>query len=182
MIHGMGKVAQETGKVPGVPQGRVGRGRPPMAWRWYIPFLLTVIAGVVITLVVFAAFRGSEAARLKTDFQNMAADRAQAIRAGLSEDFVELDLLAGYVTASRELAEDLLGSFASEFANFVRRIPSQEPDTQAVAFVARVPSAARAGFERTGARELAAGFQIAEQGSGERSGPREIAHCITPSL
>ncbi|MGD0724146.1 MAG: diguanylate cyclase [Spirochaetia bacterium] len=135
-----------------------------MAWRWYLPFLFTVIAGIAVTLVVFAAFRGSEAAKLKADFQNMAADRAQAIRAGLSEDFVELDLLADYVTASRELAGDQLGSFASEFGNFVRRIPLQEPDTQAVAFVARVPSAARAGFERDGARELTAGFQIGEQG------------------
>lgn len=135
-----------------------------MAWRWYLPFLLTVIAGVTVTLVVFAAFRGSEAAKLRTDFQNMAADRAQAIRAGLSEDFVELDLLAGYVTASQELADELLGSFASEFGNFVRRIPLQEPDTQAVAFVDRVPSAARAGFERAGARELNAGFLITEQG------------------
>ncbi|HYW82398.1 MAG TPA: diguanylate cyclase, partial [Spirochaetia bacterium] len=137
-----------------------------MILRWYLPLLLTVIAGVAVTLAVFAAFRGSEAAKLKADFQSMAADRAQAIRAGLSEDFVELDLLSSYVTASRELAEDLLGSFASEFGNFVRRIPSQEPDTQAVAFVARVPSAARAGFERTGARELGPGFLITEPGPG----------------
>ena len=135
-----------------------------MAWRWYLPLLLTVIAGVAVTLVVFAAFRGSEAAKLKADFQTMAADRAQAIRAGLSEDFVELDLLASYVTASRELAEDLLGSFASEFGNFVRRIPSQEPDTQAIAFIASVPFAARGAFERAAANELSAGFLITEQG------------------
>jgi len=125
MIHRMRKVTQRG--VSGVQQESGGRARPPIAWRWYLPLLLTVTTGVVVTLVVFAAFRGSEAGKLKADFQSMAADRAQAIRAGLSEDFVELDLLSSYVTASRELAEDLVGSFASEFGNFVRRIPSQEP-------------------------------------------------------
>jgi diguanylate cyclase (GGDEF)-like protein len=154
----------------------------PIAWRWYLPLLLTVIAGVTVTLVIFAAFQGSEAAKMKAEFQNMAVDRAQAIRAGLSEDFVELDLLASYVTASQELAGNLLGSFATEFGNFVRRIPAQEPDTQAVAFVARVPAAARPGFERAGARELAAGFMIADQGpEGEirPAGNRALYYPIT---
>ena len=111
IIHGMGKVAQEAGEVSGVPHGKGGRARPPMAWRWYAPFLLTVIAGVAVTLVVFAAFRASEAARLRADFQTMAADRAQAIRAGLSEDFAELDLLASLrhrVAGARRRSAQLL--------------------------------------------------------------------------
>lgn len=162
---------REKHEAAGVLHGNVERAAAPLVWRWYLPLLLTVIAGVTVTLVVFAAFRGSEAAKMKTEFQNMAADRAQAIRAGLSEDFVELDLLSSYVAASRELAEDLLGSFAAEFGSFVRRIPSQEPDTQAVAFVARVPAAARARFERAGARELSDGFLIADQGAGGEAHP-----------
>jgi diguanylate cyclase (GGDEF)-like protein len=167
----MGEVMREKDKAAGVPQGNVERSTAPLSLRWFIPFLLTVIAGVTVTLVVFAAFQGSEAAKMKTDFQSMAADRAQAIRAGLAEDSVELDLLASYVTASRELAEDLLGSFAAEFGSFVRRIPSQEPDTQAVAFVTRVPSIMRGTFERVGARELSAGFSITEQVPGDEIRP-----------
>jgi diguanylate cyclase (GGDEF)-like protein len=178
----MGEVTHEPGKIPGALPAAGGHGRQPLAWRWYIPLLLTVIAGITVTLVVFAAFQGSETEKMRTEFQNMAVDRAQAIRAGLSEDFVELDLLASYVTASRELAEDQLGAFSTEFGNLIRRIPAQEPDTQAVAFVTRVSAEARAAFERAGATELTAGFTITEQGpEGETrpAGNRGLYYPIT---
>ncbi len=142
------------------------RSWPPRGWPLYIPIFLTVIAGLVITLVVFGVFQASERARMHSEFETMAADRAQAIRAALAEDFTELDLLAGYVRSSNELKTNRLGEFALEFGKIARRIPTQEPDTQAVGFISRVPGQDRAAFESSWSRELTGGMSITELGTG----------------
>ena len=145
-----------------------GEGRRawlPRGWPLYLPIFLTVVAGLAITLVIFAVFQGSERARMHSEFETMAADRAQAVRSGLEEDFRELDLLANYVRASRELSSNRYGEFALEFGKLARRIPAQEPDTQVVAFISNVPAGERGGFESAWGRELTGGFAITEAGS-----------------
>ncbi len=138
----------------------------PRGWPLYLPIFLTVIAGLTITLVVFAVFQGSERARMHSEFEAMAADRAQAIRAALAEDFIELDLLGGYVRSSLELSRNRYGEFALEFGKLARRIPAQEPDTQAVAFITRVAGPDRAAFESNWQKELTGGMSITEPGTG----------------
>jgi diguanylate cyclase (GGDEF)-like protein len=154
MVNHSHRQGQKTGRHPWLPRG----------WPLYLPILLTVIAGLAITLVVFAAFQASERDRIHREFETMAADRAQAIRAGLAEDSTELELLASYVRASRELLGNRYGDFALEFGRFVQRIPAQEPDTQAVAFISRVADPDRAAFESSWGRELARGVSISELG------------------
>jgi diguanylate cyclase (GGDEF)-like protein len=147
------------------------RSWPPRGWPLYLPIFLTAIAGLIITLVIFAVFQGSERARMHSEFETMAADRAQAIRAGLAEDFTELDLLANYVRSSRALSSSRYGEFALEFGKLARRIPAQEPDTQAVAFLSHVAGPDRVAFESSWGRTLAGGFAITELGADNEPRP-----------
>ncbi len=154
----------------------------PRGWRLSAPLVLTAVAGLAITLAVFGAFMGAERSRTRSEFESMAADRAQAIRAALAEDFTEVDLLAGYVRAARELVENNYGDFALEFGRLARRIPAQEPDTVAVALVERVTGVQRAAFESAWGRGLAGGMSIEELGPGGETHPagrRSIYFPIT---
>ena len=126
------------------------------------PIGITLVIGLSITTGVFFLFQGTDRARLRADFVNTAADRAHAIRAGLVEDFIELNLLGSYISAARELAQGQLGAFAQEFGRFSGRIPGLEPDTQVVAFISRVHSSERAEFEARTRNEIDPEFQILE--------------------
>lgn len=138
--------------------------------------------GLTVTIIVFFAFQDAERSRMHAEFQNVAADRAQAIRAEVAEDATELDLVASYLNASQELSEDRLSAFSLEFGRFVRRIPNQEPDTQVVALVSRVPAAERQAFEVIGTKEFASSFRIMEMdSSGEirAAGRRSVYYPVT---
>ena len=124
-------------KNSGLPVEQGRRAWPPRGWRLYVPIVLTVVAGLVVTLVVFTAFQGSERGRMHGEFETMASDRAQAIRSGLSEDSTEIDLLAAYVRAAEELARNQYGGFALEFGRFARRIPSQDVALSLLRFLGR---------------------------------------------
>ena len=165
-----------------LPADAAGPAWLPRGWRWWVPLILTIVAGLTVTIVVFFAFQAAERSRMLAEFQNVAADRAQAIRAEVAEDATELDLLASYLNASQELSEDRLSAFSLEFGRFVRRIPNQEPDTQAVALVSRVPAAGRQAFEAVGTREFASTFRITEtDSSGEirAAGRRSVYYPVT---
>jgi diguanylate cyclase (GGDEF)-like protein len=148
-----------------VPAGAERRLRSSRGWPLFLPIVVTIIAGLTITLVVFGVFQAAERSRMHDEFETMAADRAQAIRASLAEDFTEVDLIGGYIRSSRELADGMLGEFALEFGKLSRRVPTEEPDTQAVAFVSRVPAEERSAFEASWSRELAGGMAISELGT-----------------
>ena len=132
----------------------------------YLPILLTVAAGGIVTIVAFLVFFAQENARLGGDFQSMAADRAQAIQSAIAEDSVELALLADYVAASAELSRGELGSFALEFERLVRRLPSRESDTLVVAFISSLPADKRTSFEALMRKEVDPGFALREPGLG----------------
>jgi diguanylate cyclase (GGDEF)-like protein len=129
-----------------------------------LPLALTLLVGFCLTLAVFFAFQGVERDRMRADFFGMSADRAHAIRTGLAEDFIELDLLRSYVAAANELPQGKLGDFAREFERYAGRIPSQEPDTQVLGFVFRVPGAQRAEFIARVRREIDRDFDIRDDG------------------
>ena len=93
-----------------------------------------------MTVVAFLVFFTQEQSRIRSDFQGMAADRAQAIQSAIAEDSVELALLADYVAASAELSRGEMGSFAREFERLVHRLPSRESDTLVVAYISAPPA------------------------------------------
>ncbi len=132
----------------------------------YLPFLLTLGIGAAVTLVMFFVFLGQEQARLRTDFDNMAADRAQAIRASLSEDQVEVGLISDYVSASTELARGEEGPFITEFARLARRISVHEEDTQVIAFIPQVAASERPAFEGVMRKSVDEAYSIMEPASG----------------
>jgi diguanylate cyclase (GGDEF)-like protein len=134
--------------------------------RRYLPLLLTCAIGAIVTLAVFLVFQGQEEARLRADFQNLAADRAQALRSALAEDSVELALISDYGAASAVLARGDLGQFVREFGRLVRHVPHREEDTQVVAFIPGLPGDERASFETLMRKNTDAGFAIRESGTG----------------
>jgi len=130
----------------------------------FLPLALTLLIGFCVTLAVFFAFHAAERDRMRADFFSMAADRAVAIRTGLSEDFIELDLLRSYVAASNELPQGKLGDFAREFERYAGRIPGHESDTQVIGFVFRVPGSQRTEFIARARREIDPDFDIRDDG------------------
>jgi diguanylate cyclase (GGDEF)-like protein len=141
------------------------------AFRRLLPLVFAAVIGVAITLSVFFLIRNGENARLVADFQGLAADRAQAIRAGLSEEGVELNILGSYVAAATELAEGRIGFFAQEFARMTRRIPVSEPDSQLFFFIPRVTAAKLVDFEAQVKRELLSTFIVREPSDRGDLGP-----------
>ena len=115
--------------------------------RKYLPLLLALAIGVTVSVAVFFVFFFQDQARLRTDFNAMAADRAQALRFALAEDQVELGLVSDYVSASSELSRGEIGSFVQEFGRLARRITTHEEDLQVIAFIVPVDAADRASFE-----------------------------------
>jgi diguanylate cyclase (GGDEF)-like protein len=134
--------------------------------RRYLPFLLAIGVGLVVTLVVFFVFLGQEAVRIRADFESMAADRAQAIRSALSEDQLEVALLSDYVSSSTELSRGDVGPFVQEFGRLARRMSGQEEDTQVIAFVPEVTLAERPAFEALMRKSVDESFAIMEPSPG----------------
>ena len=130
--------------------------------RKYLPLLLTLAIGVLVSVAVFFVFFMQGQARLRTDFNSMAADRAQAIRFALGEDQVELGLIADYVSASTEISRGDQGSFAQEFGRLARRITTHEEDTQVIAFIPLISSGERASFEALMRKSVDAAYEIRE--------------------
>jgi diguanylate cyclase (GGDEF)-like protein len=154
----------------------------PRTARRRLPLLLTAAVGAIITVVVFFVFLGQEKTRMQADFQNMSSDRAQAIRASIAEDAIELDLLASYVAASRENRRGELGPFVQEFGSLVRRVPVHEEDTQVLAFVSALPAEGRSSFEALMRKDVDASFAIREAGPGgtfRQAGNRAIYYPVT---
>jgi diguanylate cyclase (GGDEF)-like protein len=145
---------------------RTPAARAPGSLGIYLSLILTIAFGAVISLTLFFIFRNGEKVRLQSDFQGLAADRAQAIQTGLGEESIELKLLGSYVAAATELAEGREGSFSQEFARFARLIPGLEPDSQVLFFIPRVLSPRRAEFEKLWSKETASPFAIREQSAG----------------
>jgi diguanylate cyclase (GGDEF)-like protein len=130
----------------------------------YLPVLLTACIGLVASAVVFFVFRSLESTRLRADFQNMAADRAQALRSAIGEDQLELALIADYVSASTEISRGDMGPFVQEFGRLGRRISQHEEDVQVIAFVSSVTLPERAGFEALMRKYVDAGYAVREAG------------------
>ena len=121
--------------------------RPRRDVRKYLPLLLTLAIGVMVSVAVFFVLYFQDLGRLRSDFNSMAADRAQALRFALSEDQVELGLIADYISASSELSRGDMGPFVQEFGRLARRITTHEEDTQVIAFIVPVDAAGRGPFE-----------------------------------
>jgi diguanylate cyclase (GGDEF)-like protein len=138
----------------------------PAEARRYVPLVLTLLAGLFITLIVFFVFQAAERAQLSADFASVSSDRAQAIRTGLAEDYVALNLLASYLVASNELAQEDMRAFVLEFGRYAAPIPEQEADTHLLAFISRVPRAERKAFEVAARRDIDPTFGIKELGVG----------------
>jgi diguanylate cyclase (GGDEF)-like protein len=148
---------------PGQTAAPAGIPRRPVTLRM-LSLALTVVIGLGLTLTVFLVLLTAERSRLRSDFDSMAADRVQAIRSGLAEDYVELELVGSYITAANELGGDKLRLFAQEFGRFTSRVPDLEPDTVMIGYVARVTAARRKGFEAVGQAEIDPDFRILERG------------------
>jgi CHASE1-domain containing sensor protein len=115
--------------------------------RKYIPLIFTLIGGAAVSVTGFFLLFNTERARLKADFESMATDRAQAIRAGISEDTIEIGLFSAYFGAANELAKNSLDTLSTEFERLYGGISDREVDNVAICLATRVPDEGRGSFE-----------------------------------
>ena len=141
--------------------------------RSYFPLVASVLVGAAATIGVFAYYQGTERVRLRTDFETMAGDRAQAIRLELARHETVLNLLGFFYEATSEAGE--LTAFTREFQQFARGVLAEDPDLQAVAIILRLPDAGRKSFEQLARKGIITGFgitQVGEAGEIEPAGRR----------
>ena len=141
----------------------------------YLALLLSILVGAAASIGVFAYYQITETTRLRTDFQVIANDRAQAIRLQLAEHETVLNLLGFFYEATAEATRGQLSAFVPEFREFAQGVLAEDPDLQAVAIVPRLPDYERKKFEELARQGIVTGFgitQLGETGNMEPAGRR----------
>ena len=155
--------AAPTWEAPTEPAAEIGNrlGRARDFLRRYYALSLSILVGIAATATGFTYYRATERARLDSDFQAMARDRAQSLRVELAKHETVLHLLGGFFEASGETVPGDYAGFITEFREISRGLLDREPHLQAVAIIPRLPEAGRAAFEQAAAQ---AGFRLTETG------------------
>jgi PAS domain S-box-containing protein len=122
----------------------------------YLPLVLMVIAGIGLSLAIFAAFRRWEWRQIQTDFEVVVRARSAAIEAAAEENDHVLDALRNFCEVVPDV--DRAG-----FQQFVRPLVSRARGAQALGWVPRVLMARRSACEAAARRDGLAGFQFTEQ-------------------
>jgi PAS domain S-box-containing protein len=122
----------------------------------YLPLGLMLIAGIGLSLTMFAALRSWEWRQIQADFKDVVRTRSAAVRAAAEENGHVLDAVRNLHEAVPELGQ-------AGFQRFVRPLVSRQQDIQALAWAPRVLAARRSACEAAARRNGLAGFQFTEQ-------------------
>ena len=135
--------------------GESGRLPRAVSLKRYLPVVLTICAGVGLSLVVFATARSWETRQIQADFNRAADDRASIIHRAIEDDLHVL-----------ELVHTLYGSTdiirRHDFHQFVKPLLDDHRAIQAIEWVQRVPHVQRAEYEAAARRDSFEDFHITE--------------------
>jgi diguanylate cyclase (GGDEF)-like protein/PAS domain S-box-containing protein len=130
--------------------------------------VLTLLAGIAITAVIFSGVRGVERERARSDFVQAAESRFAAVDRAFSDATDALYSLNLLFSSVGEVSR-------SEFDAYATPLSALHPEAQALVFHRFVSGEQRAAFEAERQRDFP-GFQITERGDGGlvRAGERAL--------
>ena len=135
-----------------------------IAWRRYVPGLMTLCVGVAVSALAFFAVRNVERTRLHTEFQQRAAFKAAMVQHDVDTRLEELNFAADLFRV-RGFGERIhLGGYVDrlQFGAFVRPGLARGKTAEAVCWVPHVTAAQRAAHETVGRIDIDPKYGIAE--------------------
>lgn len=135
----------------------------------YISVAVTILAGLLLSLVTFTKVRSWENHKTQLEFKRVAADRISALGRGLLSNLLVIESLGAFYSASREVER-------REFEEFVKPLLARHPSVQALEWIPRVPLSQRTAYEKAALLDGFPQFQITErqaQGKMVRAASRE---------
>jgi len=135
------------------------------AKRRYIFVALLAAWGISLSIMAFAAVRGTERDRFQNEFALKASDRVAALDAGIESHLAVLHSLQSFFSASEQVTRE-------EFGVFVHNEFTTHPGIQALEWIPLVTAEERTNFEASVRAEGFSDFQIVE---------RQILGDMTPA-
>jgi len=132
-----------------------GRSRTAVEWKHYVPVMLVVCAGLVVSWTAFAAVRNWEKRGIRAEFQRAADDRSAAVRRATEDNQLTLESIRSFYAGSQAVERDEFKTFVTPFFSHVRGL-------QALEWIPRVPDTQRAEYELAARRAGFEHFQITE--------------------
>ncbi len=127
-----------------------------LPWRRYVPLVVVVFLGTLISVFLFAIVRNAERERLQIEFERRSGNRAAALQKAIDHEMEILYSISGLYAASREVTR-------RQFREFVKGIlPRGEKAIQALEWVPRVLDSDRSAYEEAARRDGLVDFQITE--------------------
>ncbi len=132
-------------------------------WQRYLPIILTIAIGIVLSIVSYFLVLEWEQHRIKTNFDKAAEDRAFAIQRQVAHKLDLLHTITAFLQAEPELTRD-------KFRAFVQPYLKRYPDMQALEWIPLVRASERATFE-TMTQQVLPDFRILEMDANNNSIP-----------
>ena len=133
-----------------------GTSRKRASWERYVLAVLTVCAGVGLSVAGFAVVRGWERYEIETDFASLASERSSALKKVIDAQQLALVAIRGFYDGSRLVKRH-------EFKAFVEPLFSHAGSIQALEWVPRVRDTERAEYEAAARQDTFEDFQITER-------------------
>ncbi len=114
------------------------------------------IAGIVLSLVIFAMLRNREMTDIRSEFEEKAQDRISAIRQRKDEAAETLQHLESLRASSNDVSR-------SDFETFASSLFEHLPSMQALEWIPRVSGSQRLAYEQAAEADGLAGFRITER-------------------
>ncbi|MGB0388034.1 MAG: CHASE domain-containing protein [Ardenticatenaceae bacterium] len=128
------------------------------SWRPYLPVILAVCVGTILSLVAFLIVRTLEQQRIAVELELAAEEQVSALNRNLERNLNELESVAAFYAASNQVDRD-------EFQQFVQPFLGGNSSIQALEWIPNVPEEEREGYEQAAQEEGLSAFQFTERNS-----------------
>jgi HD-GYP domain-containing protein (c-di-GMP phosphodiesterase class II)/CHASE1-domain containing sensor protein len=127
-------------------------------WRRYLPALLAIGGGLVLSLAIFFVVRWWESRGVQAAFRLAAEDRASAVKGTFATEVAMLELVRSALAGAGRLQPD-------EYRELLAPFLSRTHSIQAVEWVPRVPDSRRSEYEAAARHDVPEAPQITELGN-----------------
>lgn len=137
-------------------ENKKGASNKVLSGKNYIPIMLVVCAGLILSLFGFIGTRALEYHEIKTLFNYAAEERSVAIEKAVNDRMLLLETIRSFYDASNFVSRE-------EFSIFIRPFLGQVKGIQALEWVPRVLETERAKYEEDARKEGMQDFKITEK-------------------
>ena len=138
------------------PQNKNGITDKILSWKSYVPVVLVICAGLIVSLFGLTVIRAWENSEIKALFDRAAEERTIAIKEVINDRMHILEAISSFYYASDFVSREEFRIFVTPFLNRVKEI-------QALEWIPRVLETERAKYEEEAKRDGLEDFKIVER-------------------